>query len=183
MTSRSGLSCAEPDRRALPPELRRMEVALGFQRRSWTVERAGWAGMALLILAGLLGLLGGSGWLLEAAAATPDGGLRLRYDRTQRLGSPTNFQLELRAPPERGQAELRLHPGFVGHWRIESIVPAPETASAGPDGLRLAFRIAPGAAVLPVVLRGQPAGGFGLVRAVLTAGEGPVLPVAVLVWP
>ena len=74
-----------------------LEIAqdLAFQRREWTIQRVAWAVMALVALAGLLGLFGGAGPLTRAAAG--NGALRLDYARFERKHAPTELRLQVAA--------------------------------------------------------------------------------------
>ena len=61
-----------------------IEQDMGFQRTEWVVQRAGWVGMALLILAALVGLLG-RGPLSAAVARAGDGALSGRVSPLRAL--------------------------------------------------------------------------------------------------
>jgi hypothetical protein len=68
---------------------------LRFQRRMWAVQRIGWAVMALVVLAGLLGLFG-PGPLSSATAGKEEGPLLVEgYERFVRFRIPTTLQVRL----------------------------------------------------------------------------------------
>ncbi len=121
----------------------RLEVGqdLDFQRREWLVERVGWAAMALLILAGLLGLLGG-GPLARATAGDRGGPVWLEYDRFERYRSPATLRLHLSARqwPE-GRARVRLSREYLEGVQVERVVPEPESIEAGPDWFTYVLRV------------------------------------------
>ncbi|MBW8268947.1 hypothetical protein [Caldovatus aquaticus] len=168
-----------------PADIRRIEDRLPFQRRTWRIQRIGWAAMALVVLAALSGATGRGGPLAEAETVTPDGALRIRYERMQRLGAPTLLRLEARAGAANrdGAIELRLDPAFLRDWRLRPGVPVPEAAAAGPDGLRLRFRAAPGAARVAVMLELMPERAFLVARPAIALGDGPPARPLILVWP
>jgi hypothetical protein len=168
-----------------PPELRRIEEDLPYQRRTWRFERIGWVLMALFVLAALLGATGSGGPLVRVEATTPDGALRIRYDRIQRQGAPTTLRFAARAAPPGGTLDLRLDRVFLDGWRLEPGVPVPTTAAAGPEGLRLRFATAAsGGAAPPVVaLHATPDGWFRLARPEVALGDGPPARLFILVWP
>jgi hypothetical protein len=169
-----------PGAAALPPELRRMEAMLGFQRRSWRVERLGWLAMLGLVLAGLLGAFGGSGWLAGATATTPDGALRITYDRAQRNMLPTVFRIEALRPLPEGRLQLRLGESLPAHWRVRSLLPSPAESRSDARGLVLTLQAAgPGPAL---ALEAEPEGA-GIFRLAIGLANGPPAILRILVWP
>jgi hypothetical protein len=176
----SGAAAPKPDPAGLPPEMRRMEAQAAFQRRAWAWERVSWAALALIVAAGLLGLLGRQGWLSDAAAETADGVLRIRYQRMQRLLAPTDLEVEVLETRPDGFVDLRLGRDLLEDWQVQSITPSP-AASRGESGtLVLRFPVAAGPA--PVArLRLEPTR-IGPREATVGAGGAPAR-LRVLVWP
>lgn len=172
-----------------PPELRRIEEEMPFQRRAWRVERIGWAVMALFVLAALLGATGRGGPLAQAEATTPDGALRIRYERIQRFNAPSTLHIEARRAPADGVLELRLDHDLLRHWRLEASVPAVAAAGAAEpeESLRLRFAAPPaggGPAAAPVVaLHVTPEAALRLLRPEIALGDGPAARLWVLIWP
>jgi len=165
-------------------EIRRIEECHPIQRRVWRVQRIGWLGMALFVLAALLGLMGRGGPLAEAETTTPDGALRIRYERMQRLGSPTTLRIGARADAvEEGAIALQLDRAFLRDWRLRPGVPVPIAAAAGPDGLLLRFRAAPDALHVAAVLEMTPERAFMIARPEIAVGDGPPARLLILVWP
>lgn len=179
MTSRSN-SPFSLDPGTLPPEMRRMEALLGFQRRSWRVERLGWLAMLGLVLAGLLGAFGGSGWLAGATATTPDGALRITYDRVQRQMLPTVFRVEALRPPPDGRLQLRLGDALPAHWRVRSLLPHP--AESHSDAGDLVLTLQAGSPGPLVALEAEPEGA-GIFRLAVGLADGPPAILRILVWP
>lgn len=57
--------------------------------------------MALFMLAGLMGLLGGSGLFSQARITTPTQSLQLDYDRLLRLDAPARIQIQAMSMSDR----------------------------------------------------------------------------------
>lgn len=162
-----------------PPEIARIEAAIGFQRKVWRAERIGWLAMAATVLAAMGGLLGGEGPLARGRAAA--GGLEAEWPRIARLGAAATIRLTLPAEPGAPPAELRLPPEFPRDWRLRSAAPTPLEAESGPRAFILRIRRdAEGAA--GVTLDAEPTGGIGPRRLRVEAG-GRTLDLAVFVWP
>lgn len=111
------------------------------QRRSWRAERVGFALMALVIAAALLGLFG-SGPLARTNASSADGTLTVAYNRLDRHLTPAELTVMLR--PRQGKAEpwrtLWLGESFMRAVQIEGIHPQPtEAQAAGNSGMLLRF--------------------------------------------
>ena len=112
---------------------------LNFQRRSWTLERAGWVVMILLLIAALLGLLG-PGPLSSATAGDPDSALWVEYNRFERYHAPTTLRAHIGLGAARGgKVRLWLSRGFVESTEIHHIYPDPEVVEAGTDRFTYVF--------------------------------------------
>lgn len=159
-----------------------LEVAqdLEFQRQEWRIQRVAWVMMALVLLAGLAGLLG-SGPL--AHASTEADGLTVAYDRIVRARAPIEVRFVL-APDlvSSGRAEIWIDRSMLDKADIQRIVPEPESEQAGAD--RVVFVVAatePGALVeVAFGLEAHDPGGFaadaGIVDGPRVALSGFVLP-------
>ena len=159
-----------------------IEEDLAHQRREWRFERAGWVVMGLLLLAGLLGLFG-NGPLSRAQAGDP-GAVSVDYDRLQRAASPQTYRFEVDpALASDGELRLRFEDSLLEELEIQSIIPEPESVTAGPGYTEFAFAMAPGA--------GSPARfvfqfehtTFGHVRGRVAAPGVPTLVVDQFVFP
>ncbi len=108
---------------------------MAYQRRFWTVERAGWSVLVLLALIGLSGLLG-TGPLSWAKASR--GSLSVEYERFQRATRVAPYTFEVK--PQTGP-ELRLHlsGAFQRNFEISKIQPEAARTAVGPDGMDLFF--------------------------------------------
>ena len=119
-----------------------IEVAqdLEFQRHEWVLQRALWVAIAILLLAALAGLFG-SGPLSRAEAVTT--GLALDYERLARRHAPHELTVEV--GPEAttdGTVALWIDQTYLDGYRVESIMPEPESVETGAQ--RVVFRFAVG---------------------------------------
>ncbi len=129
---------------------------MDFQRRTWAVERAGWVGMALLVLASLLGLLG-PGPLSSATAVDPTSGLWLEYDRCVRCEAPAKLRVQLGpAAAKDGKVRLWLSRPYLDAVRVEQVTPEPELVEAGAGRLTYVFRAAEADGPLAVTFSLKP---------------------------
>jgi hypothetical protein len=109
-----------------------------FQRRTWIIQRIGWAVLAAVCLAALTGLLGGgvlSNRALQGAAMTID------YERFERATRLAHFGFRF-APTESTERRLHLSRSFQDKFVITSIQPPPLRSLATLDGLELTFAVA-----------------------------------------
>lgn len=119
------------------PRVGSLEVAEdpAFERRSWRVERAGWALMALVVLAGLAGLFGGGPLSLAEESAGP---LSVRYERFARMASPVKLEVRYGAEAVRdGELRIWIARRYLERAKLERAVP--EARETIIDGELLAF--------------------------------------------
>ncbi|MDG9704801.1 GspH/FimT family protein [Streptomyces sp. DH37] len=117
-----------------------IQEAEGFQRKEWAFERVGWAVMALILLAALLGLFGGLGVFRSVSASDASGAVTVDYPRLTRHTARTELEVATGAAAVReGQVVLTLSSDWVDGADIGRVIPEPDTWSSGPDGLRLTF--------------------------------------------
>lgn len=122
-----------------------------FQRREWAAERAGWALMGMVVLAGLLGLLG-NGPLSAATERDPSGRLALSYQRFARNLGRTTLALQL-APEAAaaGVARVRFSQAYLRAVQVESVTPEPSSVSV--EGGEVVYEFALPPAGQPVGVR------------------------------
>jgi hypothetical protein len=103
-----------------------------FQRREWRVERIGWGIMLLIIIAALLGLLGGPGPLSNTSVSSGES-LEVSYQRFAHLLEPNSLELRIRL--DQGQESVRvwLNQTYLENMQIEEIAPEPQSVEAA-DG-------------------------------------------------
>ncbi len=161
-----------------PLELQQPEVMVA-QRREWKIERAGWLVIAGVLLAGMLGGLGGGP---IAHAARTAGAAHLDFDRLVRHGVATDLRLVI--GPEaavNGQIQVALDWEYLAAMQIRDILPAPLRSRSVEGRLLLEFAATAGAAT-PVVLELEPHAA-GRHTGYLTVGDGPALEFAQIVYP
>lgn len=167
---------------SLPPAMRQMEADVPFQRRVWIGERVAWVGLALLSLAGLLGVLGRGGPFSEAEVVTPDGALRIRYERFQRMLAPATFRIQLGPRPPAGEVvEVRFGTDVLEGWRLVGLMPSPASSRGVPGGLAFSLPVSVGAGqVLSVETVAERA---GIVQGSIGTLSGPPARMRMMVWP
>jgi hypothetical protein len=145
------------------------------QQRDWRFERTGWAVMAIVLVAGLLGLLGYGP--LSQTQAGARGALTVTYDRLQRASAPTAYRFQAAQSLARnGELRLRFDDALLDEMEMDSILPEPVQMRAGPGYTEFVFAMA-GAEGPPARLQFQfqPAT-FGHVRGrVSTEGAEPLV--------
>ena len=117
----------------------------GFQRREWLVQRIGWAILALIAAAALLGAFG-QGVLADAEASSKEGTLHARYERLVRMHAPARIEFTL-APGlagADGRARLWLDRRYAEELEITGIQPEPAEVSVTPALLIYQFAVADG---------------------------------------
>ena len=130
---------------------------LEFQRREWTVERIGWAAMAVIILMALLGLFG-TGPLNNTSIESQDGLLRVDYDRFARRKAPTlplKVYIESSAAQD-GEAHLWLDRNYLEGFDIHRITPQPDSVIADQDRLTYVFELGEQGQLIQVTFLLQP---------------------------
>jgi hypothetical protein len=127
---------------------------LGFQVRSWRVQRIGWLVAIAVVGAALLGGFG-HGPLAQATLTSPDGRLAFDYQRLARHGDPTSFAVRVAGLASDATTTLLwLDSAYLDGLQVEAIVPEParviqadgrtgfefELGSAG-SGLAVSFHV------------------------------------------
>jgi len=127
---------------------------LPFQEREWRSQRIGWAVMALVVLAALLGLFG-DGPLGQASAGDPAKGLGVSYARFSRFQSTT--ELAVRFPPESGpEVRVLLSRSFADRVTMKAIVPPPAAHEGGDDAVVYIFRPGQGQSMSSITFSYEP---------------------------
>jgi hypothetical protein len=112
---------------------------LRFQRREWTVQRAGWLVMLAFVLAALSGLFGGGPLSAATAKVEP---LQLQYTRFERRHAPTELEVSVATSAvSQDQVEVWFSPDYLARIEITSIVPEPEEVSETNDRVIYRFNI------------------------------------------
>jgi hypothetical protein len=126
---------------------------LGFQRREWRMQRAGWWALTAFVVAAVLGLFGG-GVVSSARAGDEGSALWIDYERFVRVGAPSRLSVHLGTPADGNAYELHINREYFESLRIEQIVPAPERTAVGVSDVTLFFPATPPVGL--VILDVQP---------------------------
>ena len=115
---------------------------LAFAQRAWSVERAGWLGMGLVLVLGLAGLFG-SGPLSRREVTLP-GLLTVEYQRFARYQAPQTLTVRLEPAATRtGEVRLWVSRRYLDGSKMESITPPPSRVEAAGDRLAYVFSMSP----------------------------------------
>lgn len=112
---------------------------LDLQRKTWTVQRIGWGGMALIVVAALAGVFG-SGPLTRTEVTDNPQTFRLLYDRFGRYEGELVLQLVL--SPETttsNRVTVEIDRTYWTGHAVEHITPEPLISSIGIDGFLYTF--------------------------------------------
>ncbi len=167
---------------ASEPRVGDVEVGqdLDFQRREWTIQRAGWVVMAVIAAAGLLGLFGG-GPLSDGSAE--QGPFQLDYGRFERKRAPAKLRVEIAGgTAQQGQVRLWLDEGYLDQVELRTISPEPEQFQAGPDCTVYVFNVSDPGQPATVSFDLKP-NEFGALNGRLGLVDGPELEFTQLVSP
>jgi hypothetical protein len=94
------------------------------QAREWLAERIGWGVIALLLAAGMLGLLG-PGVLSHAKQSSSSGMLGVQYDQVVRSDAPTELILTIEKVAAEGPVVLQLSRDFLAETKRDAVTPHP----------------------------------------------------------
>lgn len=102
-------------------------------------QRVAWAVLALVLVAGLAGLLG-PGPLSWASAATPDGLVEVGHSRFVRHIADTSLELRVLPDPRQpGTARVWISSEYLAAVNVQQVTPEPDTWTAMGGGVELAF--------------------------------------------
>lgn len=112
---------------------------LGVQRKTWVLQRIGWGGMALIVLAALGGVFG-SGPLARMDVSDDRHTFRLEYDRFGRYEGETALRLVLSPETTKtGRVTVEINRAYWAGQAVEHITPEPLVSSLGIDGFVYMF--------------------------------------------
>lgn len=129
---------------------------LAFEEREWRMERAGRALVILVMLVALGGLFG-NGPLSWTTVTTPDGALRVSYERFGRRGGPQELTLRATARAGRsGSWQVEVSRDYLASLQVSAITPEPDAVETVEGAVRYRFAQAAPGADLEVVLAVTP---------------------------
>lgn len=100
-----------------------IEEDLAFQQKDWRVQRVGWAGFALVILAGLAGLLG-SGPLSNARTGGGDAP-EVQYQRFVRHGAQADLTIRTVAASAE-PLRVAISRAYLAAVHLQQVLPTPQ---------------------------------------------------------
>ena len=159
-----------------------LEEDLDFERRSWIIERIGWAVMVMVAFAALAGLFG-PGPLSDTSAGERGGRLWLEYSRFGRLRAPMTLRVYL--GPNASQQEMArvwLSRDYLEGIHIQGINPPPERVEAGPEQFTYVFPVSETSRPTAVTFSVKP-GRFGRQRGCMGLANGPTLCFGQFIYP
>ena len=155
---------------------------LEFERRSWVVQRVGWALMAVVILAALGGVFG-AGPLSSTRAASSSGLVWIEYERFGRFKSPYTLRVHF-DPQAIGKGSIRfwIDRAYLDEMRPERILPEPHKVEIAAQRLLYEFPAAAGAGPGVITFELKP-NTFGRIEGRLGLDGGDELRFGHLVYP
>jgi hypothetical protein len=114
---------------------------LAFQERWWTFETAVWFFFILLLAADVLGVFG-AGWLAHAQITDVGAGIRVRYDRVVRTGTPSAMAVHFGDDAASGgKVRLTVSNSVVKSLGAQRVIPQPETSAIVAGGMMYTFPV------------------------------------------
>ncbi len=102
-----------------------IERDLPYQRREWVIERIGWAGLLIIILAALVGLLG-RGPISRTTQVNADQTVRLGYARFARYGERCPLRLEIvEDAAKRNEITVTINQEYLNGLKLVRVSPSP----------------------------------------------------------
>jgi hypothetical protein len=158
------------------------EADLGFQRRTWRVQRVGWIVFLIVVVVALAGLFG-SGPLSRSEAGSHASGLRIEYERFARLHAPTTLVIRAdRRLARNDELPVVISGSAIQGLELPSTMPPPDGTGVAPDAVVLRFRTDRQPGELTVVLHAKPQQA-GLLVTQIGVGEGPAHAVRQWIYP
>ena len=119
------------------------EIAVGedleFQQRWWKFERAIWWLFGVLVILDVLGCFG-RGPVANAKLQTPDGSMDIKYERIERLGTPSMMTIQFGGSAIRdGKVELLVSESLVEELGTQRVIPQPAMSKVGNGKILYSF--------------------------------------------
>lgn len=117
----------------------RSELSVGenldFQRRWWSFENMVWTAFAIIIALDIAGVFG-RGPLAKVHKATPDGAMKMTWDRFQRFQTPSIISIHFGPNAVRdGKLQLWVSQSVITRLGNQRIIPQPASSELKAEGL------------------------------------------------
>jgi hypothetical protein len=117
-----------------------LDEDMGFQRWEWRVQRVGWVLMVLILVAAVLGFLGGPGFLNDMQWGNQGGSLLVEGRRIERHHRPTEMTVHLdKSAVKDGRVTFWIAESFLKKVKIESVMPEPLEMKRTADRVEMIF--------------------------------------------
>lgn len=126
---------------------------LSFQQRFWRVQRIGWAVMALIVVAAVLGLLGSAGFLNNATRSTSS--LQVQYRPIVRRDTATTYLITFQGQ-QGSQRQLLIAERLFKQADVRSVSPQPKSVTLVNGFYRYSFASDDDGKLAPVVISAWP---------------------------
>lgn len=147
---------------------------IGFQRWSWRGQRLGWAVLAAIVAAALLGLVG-PGPLSHSTAVADDGSYAVDYERFARQGGTVEVVIRLdREIAAQPTVEIALDGDLLEAVSVDAVEPRPDSWLIDGGDVRLRFSTTTAARPGSISLRMTPAGMGPAAGTLRVVGHPPV---------
>lgn len=156
---------------------------IAFERREWTIQRVTFIVLLAIVIAGLLGALGGPGPLSAATLGESGASLRLTYERFIHVLEAHALSFEVRpTDASAGTVSLALGLDYLRDIEVQRVHPEPETVQAASDRLIYTFALAsPGETIrIQFTVRATR---FGVLGGRIGFESGPAFDIRQLVYP
>lgn len=118
-----------------------IEQDVKFEKREWIFQRAGWAVMATIVIAALLGFFGAGPFSLTEVQ-DDSGNLSVTYEHFGRRGATTDTVVEIApAAIEGGEANLWVSERYLESVQVDQIIPTPDQVAAVDGGFLYTFLV------------------------------------------
>ncbi len=112
---------------------------LEFQRRWWKFENVTWWLFAVIVLMDILGCFG-RGPLANAKVQTPDGTMKIKYERIERLSTPSLITIEFGGSAIKDEKlQLLVSESLVKRLGNQRVVPQPAVSRLGDSKIMYTF--------------------------------------------
>lgn len=125
------------------PKVGDLQVAqdMRYQRRSWFVQRVGWAVMLLVLLAAVAGVFG-EGPVGAGAVAAEDGSFSVLFAEYPRKRAPETLRFRVNAGAvEEDELRVAFSRGYLSGVELQSVYPEPDSVETGATEIVFVFTL------------------------------------------